>query len=430
MLSCKTADMRLRHHHRAAISHQSMKPMINTACLKVMARLCLYCLFTVTSLASITVQSQGSEKLQLSATVIYPHNRVAIINNQSYQLGDTVKDSTIIAINPYNIRLQHGHDTQTLYLDTPLRNSHKMRISAGQETAEKPDIPLIPSSEIATTADPRSPKPHSYGPVETGQNLSTIANKLKPDGISRTQMMIALFKTNPQAFSGNINLLHSGAVLTIPDKNLLQQLERNDAAHALATQHRLWHRITSPALDSIATHQYGPIQYGETLSAIARQLTPAGLDRQQWMEWILQNNDQAFNGNIHALKAGSVLTIPSSQQQAYYSLSLLNTTSAYIQLKLMRTDPLISPRLQNPNIATSHASDTATAEKHQYYSRHFTLSSQRYDINATQKSLHFQPRRLYLQWKNTFRKQQEDSETFLSSWLTIAVAATRSCREA
>jgi len=58
----------------------------------------------------------------------------------------------------------------------------------------------------------------TYGPVASGEGLWAIALKVRPDpGISREQMMQALFKGNPQAF-GKIGIpgLKAGAVLRIP----------------------------------------------------------------------------------------------------------------------------------------------------------------------------------------------------------------------
>lgn len=61
----------------------------------------------------------------------------------------------------------------------------------------------------------------SYGPVSSGETLSTIAASLLHDGVTMDQMMIALFDANPDAFSDNINVLYAGAILRIPDTDAL-----------------------------------------------------------------------------------------------------------------------------------------------------------------------------------------------------------------
>ena len=69
------------------------------------------------------------------------------------------------------------------------------------------------------------PGPESYGPVSSGETLSGIAERVLSDGVSMNQMMMALFEANPQAFSGNINVLYEGAVLRVPaGDELLRQV--------------------------------------------------------------------------------------------------------------------------------------------------------------------------------------------------------------
>ena len=59
---------------------------------------------------------------------------------------------------------------------------------------------------------------NNYGPVSSGETLSTIAASLLHDGVTLDQMMIAMFEANPDAFSDNINVLYAGAILQIPDQ--------------------------------------------------------------------------------------------------------------------------------------------------------------------------------------------------------------------
>ena len=69
---------------------------------------------------------------------------------------------------------------------------------------------------------------------------------------------------------------------------------------------------TSPAP---AAGQYGPVVRGDTLSAIARAATPAGVDVQQMLLAIKQANPDAFyRDNINALKAGAILRLPTATE--------------------------------------------------------------------------------------------------------------------
>ena len=92
--------------------------------------------------------------------------------------------------------------------------------------------PSPPAPKPAATVPTQRPAPSSkplppsvaasngtnYGPVAAGETLWEIAQATMPeDGVSANQLMLALLKANPQAFSrNNINRLKRGAILRIP----------------------------------------------------------------------------------------------------------------------------------------------------------------------------------------------------------------------
>jgi pilus assembly protein FimV len=53
--------------------------------------------------------------------------------------------------------------------------------------------------------------------VQRAETLWAIAERLRPEGISTNQMMIAIYQANPTAFGGNINILRAGATLRLPE---------------------------------------------------------------------------------------------------------------------------------------------------------------------------------------------------------------------
>jgi len=75
---------------------------------------------------------------------------------------------------------------------------------------EHPAAPLGGSSVAAPAGD-------TYGPIKPAETLWSIAQKLRPDATATmNQMLLAIYRTNPGAFSGSISGLHSGAVLHVP----------------------------------------------------------------------------------------------------------------------------------------------------------------------------------------------------------------------
>jgi len=69
----------------------------------------------------------------------------------------------------------------------------------------------------ASTRQPVAAADGVYGPVQRGDTLWGLSNRLRPEGISINQMMIAIYRQNQDAFGGNINLLRAGASLRLPE---------------------------------------------------------------------------------------------------------------------------------------------------------------------------------------------------------------------
>ncbi|MDE2308098.1 MAG: fimbrial protein FimV [Xanthomonadaceae bacterium] len=81
------------------------------------------------------------------------------------------------------------------------------------------------------------------------------------------------------------------------------------------------HAPATPSPQATASHaevnngQYGPVKRGETLSSIARNAAPSGVDINQMLLALKQANPNAFyRDNINALKTGVVLRVPTSAQ--------------------------------------------------------------------------------------------------------------------
>ena len=66
--------------------------------------------------------------------------------------------------------------------------------------------------------------------VRKGDTLFGVARKTKHEGVSRNQMILAIYRANLKAFpGGNINLLEVGTVLAIPARDEVAKLESAEA---------------------------------------------------------------------------------------------------------------------------------------------------------------------------------------------------------
>ena len=100
--------------------------------------------------------------------------------------------------------------------------------------------PVSPPAAVGASPAPTPVKAYrpgeSYGPVGTGEGLSKIALKVRPDPeITPYQMMQALYKANPNAFSkAGINGLKVGSVLRLPTLREIANFTGSAAARRLA----------------------------------------------------------------------------------------------------------------------------------------------------------------------------------------------------
>ena len=73
--------------------------------------------------------------------------------------------------------------------------------------------------------------------VKRGDNLRKIAAETRPEGINLDQMLVAIFRSNKDAFIGNnMNRLKAGKILNIPDAEAAASVGQTDARRVIAAQ--------------------------------------------------------------------------------------------------------------------------------------------------------------------------------------------------
>jgi pilus assembly protein FimV len=73
--------------------------------------------------------------------------------------------------------------------------------------------------------------------VRPGDSLSKIAGRTQRQGVSLDQMLVALFRANPAAFSGNnMNRLKAGVVLAVPSAETAQAIPAPEARQTITAQ--------------------------------------------------------------------------------------------------------------------------------------------------------------------------------------------------
>lgn len=119
-----------------------------------------------------------------------------------------------------------------------------MRVTVAIPLARSIALSLSLLFPIASGAQAPEAKPTASAPATTaasyeikrGDTLYGVARRLRPEGLTLNQVLVALYRTNPDAFTGgNINQLRVGAVLAVPPRDAMAALPPAEAMQEVRT---------------------------------------------------------------------------------------------------------------------------------------------------------------------------------------------------
>jgi pilus assembly protein FimV len=94
--------------------------------------------------------------------------------------------------------------------------------------------------------------------VKKGDTLAKIATQNNPGGVSLPQMLIALYRANPDAFTGNnINRLRAGRILNLPDQDAANAVDQADARRLVTAQGQDFRAYQSKLAGAVAAAPAG-----------------------------------------------------------------------------------------------------------------------------------------------------------------------------
>jgi pilus assembly protein FimV len=114
---------------------------------------------------------------------------------------------------------------------------------APAEPASQPPMPATttpaprPSSRAPAAPAPTAAASGDEYRVRSGDTLSRIAGRVQRPGVSLDQMLVSLYRANPDAFIGqNMNRLRSGVVLAVPNAETAGQVTTQEAREVIQAQ--------------------------------------------------------------------------------------------------------------------------------------------------------------------------------------------------
>lgn len=191
---------------------------------------------------SLQRRPDGRAYIRLSSERAINEPYVDMILEANWSSGRIVRDYTMLFDPP--VLRQAAPAPTPAQLAAPSVPSAAGAVSAGTGTEPQRVAPASRPARAATTASPSpstTPKAAAEGGqqliVKNGDTASKIASRGLTSGVSLDQMLVAMMRSNPEAFvNNNLNRLRSGAVINMPSAEQAQAVAPKEASQMVVAQ--------------------------------------------------------------------------------------------------------------------------------------------------------------------------------------------------
>lgn len=209
-------------------------------------------------LASLQIDLQkradGSSYLKISSDRAITEPFVDLILEASWNAGRITRDYTLL-LDPPNLRAPAVVAPVAAAVPAPApAPAPQVRPETVQVVPSAPPVPAVvavvrkplasPDKKTVTPAVPATAaastaKNPTQVSVKSGDTAGKIVAAVKPANVTLDQMLLALMRTNPDAFiQGNVNRIKAGAVVELPSEEQASATEPKQATEIIQAQSR------------------------------------------------------------------------------------------------------------------------------------------------------------------------------------------------
>ncbi len=213
------------------------------------------------TLASLQVSLQrradGRAYLRLTSSRPVTEPFVDLILEANWSSGRVVRDYTLL-FDPPNLRPAPQPVPVAPGVSAPAAQAPRPLPPTAPAPAVRPPQPALPAASAPapvasptptptpTPAPAASPAPAAASSsgggqvrVQAGDTAGRIASANRPANVSLDQMLVAMLRSNPNAFiGGNVNRVKAGAVLDLPAQQQAAAIDPGEARQTIAAQSR------------------------------------------------------------------------------------------------------------------------------------------------------------------------------------------------
>lgn len=212
--------------------------------------------------ATLQRRSNGRAYLKLSSERAINEPFVDMILEASWSTGRIVRDYTML-FDPPGLRNSATTAIAPAQAPQPLPAPARALPPPARHEATPPRAP----SPVAAVKPAPAPKPQAQQPdtdkqqitVKTGDTAGRIAANNKPANVSLDQMLVALLRSNPDAFIGdNVNRIKAGALVTLPSETEAAATSTTQASQIIFAQSQDFNAFRRKLASNAPTTQVTP----------------------------------------------------------------------------------------------------------------------------------------------------------------------------
>lgn len=183
--------------------------------------------------------ADGTASLRLSSNTPIQDPFVDLVVEAQWGAGQIARSYTLLLDPPAIQRAAPTPSAMPQIAPAPASVTGRSYNSNAPRPAAAPAPAVTPTPKAEALKDTAATSAEETVNVRAGDTAGRIANANRPAGVSLDQMLVAMLRSNPDAFiNGNVNRIRAGAVVQMPNREQALATPSGEARQIVAAQSR------------------------------------------------------------------------------------------------------------------------------------------------------------------------------------------------